>query len=103
MEQLRDDIKDTMQVLKKIAALLYQQKAQEGYAELDAALQCLLLTVSRMAAYQKDKENKIIDEELMNIALNEALKAIEQKDIVLLADILIFELNGLLDESLNHI
>jgi hypothetical protein len=103
MEQLKDNIENALQVVEKTAALFYQQKVQEGYERLDTALQCLIFTMNLIVAYQADRNEEIADEDLMNTALTEAMKAMEQKDIVLLADILIYEVNGLLEESLRRI
>lgn len=102
MENLKNSIKEIIQTIQNTTKLFYQQKNQEGFAALDATLDTLMKGVSDILIYHKGKE-ELINENMLNVVLTEAMKALEQKDTILLSDILIYEVNDMLEECLSRI
>lgn len=103
MENLKSSIQEGIMAIESNTVLFYQQKPQEGFRQLDTTLSILMDTVNKILKYQSGKEEKIFEDQIFNAVLAEAMKAIEKKDIVLLADILIFEVSELLQESMDRI
>lgn len=103
MESLKDIIETAIKAIEGNARLFYQQKSQEGFAELDSTLNILMQAINQVLNYQSGKDEKLADEQLLNLILTQAMKAMEDKDIVLLADILVYEINQILEECKNRI
>jgi hypothetical protein len=101
MEKLKDNINKAMRSIDKTATLFYQQKNQEGFQELDITLNTLMETINVVMTYQASQNVKLIDDQILNKVLLEAMKAIEHKDTVLIADILTYEVNEMLMQYLN--
>lgn len=78
--------------------LFYQNKIDVGYKELDETLQIIsdaidgILRHEDSIGYKSTSETKLVD------ILSEAMKALELRDTLLLADILQYDLKGILVE-----
>lgn len=74
-------------ILKKLndtVDVLYQQDISKGYSELDILLGAIT------DALQRGELN--VELEVFNVVLRKAMEAMEEKDMVLVADILNYEL-----------
>lgn len=96
--QILNSITETMHVTSLTADLFYQQKNKEGFQKLDATLNILMQTLGEIISYQTVHNQKLIEEQILNAVLSEAMAAIEKRDTILLSDLLIFEINQLLGE-----
>lgn len=103
MEQLKQTITETIQLAEATANLFYQQKNQEGLQVLDAVITNIMNTVTDIMNYQKNTNQVVFEDQIFNLILSEALKAIEKKDMVLFADILVYEVNDVLDGCLHKL
>jgi len=103
MVHMKNSIQEAMKVIEETTTLFYQQKNKEGFLRLDSTLNSLMQAVNEIVNYQVDKKVQIIDEQILNVVLTEAMKAIEQKDTILLSDLLIFEVKDMFEECLSKI
>lgn len=84
-------MKDLLEVLEKLAELLYQERKDEAYGIL---IKCLPI----MSNLFVEIEDAALQQELI-AALNEAANAMENNDCTLLADILQYEIIDRLKET----
>lgn len=70
--------------ITEITDLLYQQKVKEGYEKIPAL-------VNDLSVYISTIEDTTRQEEILE-TLNEALSAMQQADVTLLSDLLLYEL-----------
>ncbi len=103
MENLNNEIKDTIQSIDQVADLLYQRNITEGYKNLDKVLALLSSTINDICQYQEKGIDFGIEEKNIEEVLNTAMKAIEEKDEVLLADILHYDVIELLEKAKRNI
>ena len=99
MKKVSDQIKSIIEQLDIIADHLYQQKSSKGFELFNSSL--LDITKLIEVIYSLTKDNKVsFDINRLTNNLNFALQALEDKDSVLLADILTFEISGQLQEMI---
>lgn len=97
MSILRSKIEETIQIIDNNTDLFYQNKIDEGYKHLDNTLIKISDTIEEVIKYQSQCGKDIQGESIVGI-LTEAMKALENKDALLLADILQYELKEVLEE-----
>ena len=98
MEMLHNKIKEAEEKIEEVTELLYQKKEQEVYIKIHDLLGLFMeLTDWVVAAIQKG-ENVPYEEERFKRSLIEAMEAMEQKDMILFADILQYDIKEQLQE-----
>lgn len=103
MEQLRTSMVEAVRMIEDTTTLFYQRKNQEGFLVLDAMLNSIIKTVGEIDNYQIQQNITIFDNQIFNVVVAEVMKALEQKDMVLFSDILIYEVIALFEECYNRI
>ncbi len=94
---LTEQIRLVIREIVEVADCLYQEKLNMGYEKLNITLNNIMKVADSLFALSK--ENKLSFEEKRLIEnLTNAMKAMEEKDSVLLADILVYEIGGQLLE-----
>ena len=91
MGNIREQIAQNIQEIDEVVEMFYQQKTQEAYTKLDPVLGNLLAAIDAVVAYQQEHSEIEIDINGLTEALKEALSAIEEKDAILMADVLKYE------------
>lgn len=91
MGNIREQIAQNINEINEVVEMFYQQKTQEAYAQLDPVLGNLLGAIDAIVAYQQEHSEIEIDVKGLTEALKEALSAIEEKDAILMADVLKYE------------
>ena len=91
MGNIREQIAQNINEINEVVEMFYQQKAQEAYAQLDLVLGNLLAAIDATVAYQQEHSELEIDVNGLTEALKEALSAMEEKDAILMADVLKYE------------
>jgi len=86
-------INNTIDSIDKVTKLFYQQKREEAYDQLDSMLVSLIKTTDILG---KNKEIHDYNENEINIGLTKAMRAMEDKDYILLSDILRYEIMEIL-------
>lgn len=100
-EIMINEINQIQQEITEVTNYLYQQKPSEAYKKLDGLLGNIMTVIDKLYSY---KATGIIsfDENTFVNALTSAMNAIEEKDGVMLADILTFEISAQLNEIINR-
>lgn len=91
MESIRGQLENNISEINEVVEMFYQQKTQAAYAQLDLVLGNMLATIDAVVMYQQKHSDKEIDVNGLTEALKEALSAIEEKDAILMADVLKYE------------
>ena len=94
---IKEYISATKEKIKQVVDLFYQQKNQEGYQELIKVIDSLSEIIALMEKEQSDLELGEKNKKLL-YSLNNVTEAMINKDTVLQADILNYEITDILDE-----
>lgn len=90
--ELKTKITEIMQQIDSVTELFYQQKEQEGYSALNELLPNLVAGVDAIYQYKQQHDEIPFDEQELQTALVDAMNALEEKDTVLLADVLKYDI-----------
>lgn len=96
MSIIKGKIDDAIQVIDFNTDLFYQNHIDEGYKHLDNTLVKISAAIEEVIRYQSDSGQDVQGERVVEI-LTEAMKALEKKDALLLADILQYDLKEILE------
>ena len=91
MKDLKKEIETVINDLDSIVEMFYQQKVQEAYSELNAALGKIMEITEVVQNYTAQNSDKEINMDILLNALKETLSAMEERDVVLVADVLKYE------------
>ena len=97
MNELRDQIFILLKDIAKVSDYLYQQNISKGYENLNTTLAGIMDISDKLFAMVKEGSLSFDGQRLIG-SLTGAMKAMEAKDNVLLADILVYEITGQLQE-----
>lgn len=91
MNNIKKMIQDIDLDIEQVVEEFYQQKTQDAYQHLNGTIEKMLVLVDKIAMIQKEQiENAIDGGDLLN-ALKETVSAMEEKDFILVADVLKYE------------
>lgn len=96
----REIIRTAIDAIDTTTELFYQQNTQEGYAQLEQTLTILFEVANSLYTPDNDNNECSIDNVSFNTILSDAMNALEQKDTILMSDILQYDLKVLLVNSL---
>lgn len=91
MGNIKEKITQNIKEIDEVVEMFYQQKTQDAYTCLDPVLGNLLEAIDAIVAYQQEHAELEIDVNGLTEALKEALSAIEERDAILMADVLKYE------------
>ncbi len=100
MELLKQRIENTNLLIDEATELFYQNKIQIAYSNLDNLLINVSNTISDIDNYKQQGGEIGIEENRLVEVLQNALNALENKDLLLMADILEYDLKELFVEIL---
>lgn len=92
-----EKIDDTIQAIDINTELFYQNKIDEGYRKLDSTLGKISFVIEDIIRYQEQSGQDVKAKRFVEI-LTEAMRALENKDALLLADILQYDLKEMLED-----
>lgn len=94
MKTIKDDIRELNEQIEELTNCFYQQKIEEGYEKLDNLYPFLLSIIDELNKLNELENKNEFSENLSNILnkLKETMLALENKDIILLSDIMKYEL-----------
>ena len=100
MKEIREQIESIIHEIEVVSDYLYQQKVTKGYEILNSTLEKIMGIADKLFAMTKEN---LIDFDMQRLfgTLTSAMQAMEVKDNVLLADILVYEVAGQLQEITN--
>lgn len=102
MSQEKTLVTDTLQEVKENIDLFYQQKTGQALEQFHAVLGKILTMVDVLSAYQKEHAEFSFDEEKVKDTLQEALSALEERDMIFLADIIQYDFVDYIQELVNE-
>ena len=91
MGQERQQIGSVIEELQDTLELFYQQKEKEALDSFGALIDRLMEAMNTLFSYKKEHEDFEVDERKLTTSLKDALAAMEEKDYILLADILQYD------------
>lgn len=100
MLRVRNEIEGIIQSIDDTTLLFYQQKNEDGYAQLDQLLGKIMQGMNDILLLKANGHNIPLQEDQLNQVLFKAMKAMESKDTILLSDILSYEVKVLLNNVL---
>lgn len=89
MSALEQKLKQTIDSIEETTTLFYQKKTDDGYQRLQATLEEIVGCVDQLYKQEDNKTNH--SDKILNI-LSTAMTALENKDTILLSDILRYDL-----------
>lgn len=103
MENLKDKIETIIRETDSIVEMFYQQKTREAYNQLDLVLGEIMNIVEPLQIYQTENPRKELDMDGLLNAFKEALSAMEERDTILIADVLKYEIGEKLEKIVMQI
>ncbi len=100
MSMLQEGLEELKNKISLVADWFYQQKFQAGYTELIGIIDDIT-AVSMILEVNKEREDVSQLYQKLTESLQSIMIAMEQKDTVLIADIMSYELLGLIDELID--
>lgn len=98
MRIIKDKIDIAIDRIDENTKLFYQNKIDEGYAQLDETLRIIGIAIDDILRFQKESKNESASEAKLVQVLTEAMNALEVRDTLLLSDILLYELKEVFNE-----
>jgi hypothetical protein len=98
--EAKKKIMTAMEAIEEVTLLFYQQKTKEGYNKLEAVLTDISGVIELLYALKKEELYRT--NEMLEI-LRAAMAALEKKDLILLSDILNYELKDRFERILEII
>lgn len=95
-------IMDTLDEIRGKAELFYQQKTGEALQQFDGVLQKILAIVDAIFAYEQEHKEFELDADKLKGTLTEAMQALEEGDMVLLADIIQYDFIEYVEQLLDQ-
>lgn len=101
MGQEKELVGKTLEQIEQNMELFYQQKTSEALGEFQQVLTELIKMVDILFEYRDNHDGFSLDEEKVKNALTEAMNALEEGDLILLADVIQYEIVEYVKELLN--
>lgn len=103
MEELKKSIADIAKKLKAVSIKLYQMKESEGYSDFAELIGEMSQLVSTIYVVKSQSNELMFHETEFLQKLTLAVKALEDRDTIMLADILYYELKPQLLDLRNYL
>lgn len=100
MEKMKELATELLNHIDEMTDQLYQNNEREGYEMLSSFIVKMESLIKEISVYQSENNEKILDEEKLLNSVGEAFKAMQEKDIVLLADIFSYDIKEQLEQIL---
>lgn len=101
MSAEKELVKKTLEEVRESVDLFYQQKTGEALQRFDVVLGKVMSIVDTLFAYRDAHDGFALDEEKVKTSLTEAMGALEERDMILLADIIQYDFVEYVEELLS--
>lgn len=91
MSRQKEIIESTIEDIKDTVDLFYQQKDAEALKKFEVVIGGIMNSMDALVEYRNDNESFEFEEERISNTLTEAMNALQDGDLVLLADILQYD------------
>jgi len=91
MSKEKELVKRVLEDVKESLDLFYQQKTEEALQQFSVVPEKIMTMVDTLFQYKEEHDGFPIDEGKVKTSLTEALAALEEKDMILFADIIQYD------------
>lgn len=98
MSEKKEVIVNTLQEIQDNMELFYQQKNEEALNQFNVVLGKMMTMIDSLFAYRDTHDDFILDEKKIQESLTMSMKALEDGDMILLADIIQYEFVEYMDQ-----
>ena len=91
MSRQKEIIESTIEDIKDTVDLFYQQKDAEALKKFEIVIGGMMNSMDALVEYRNENESFEFDEQRISNTLTEAMNALQDGDLVLLADILQYD------------
>lgn len=91
MSQQKELVKKSIKDVEEVIELFYQQKLQEALNKFESVLGEMMTAIDAFFTYKAENKEFELDEIKLTNTLKDAMGALEEGDMVLLADILQYD------------
>lgn len=98
MSKEKELVNKVLEDVKESIELFYQQKTGEALQQFGAVLDKIMTMVDTLFQYKEEHSEFALDEEKVKTSLTEALAALEEKDMILFADIIQYDFVEYIEE-----
>lgn len=91
MSESKELVVKSVEEVKEIVDLFYQQKEKDALNKFAIGLENMMTAIDALFAYRASHEEFSLDEEKLTNILKDAMNALQDGDMVLLADILQYD------------
>lgn len=102
MSQQKELVKKSIKDVEEVIELFYQQKLQEALNKFESVLGEMMTAIDALFTYKSENKGFQFDEIKLTNTLKDAMGALEEGDMVLLADILQYDYLEYMQELLNN-
>lgn len=91
MSRQKDVVEKSVKETEEVIELFYQQKLQEALAKFEIVIGGMMTAIDTLFTYRAENKDFEFDEIKITNTLKEAMEALQDGDMVLLADILQYD------------
>lgn len=102
MSQQKDIVGKSVKEIEEVVVFFYQQKLQEALTKFENVIGGMMTAIDTLFTYKSEHEEFEFNEIKVTNTLKDAMKALEDGDMVLLADILQYDYLEYMQEVLNN-
>lgn len=102
MSAQKELVSKSVKEVEEVVELFYQQKLQEALAKFEPALGEMMTAIDTIFTYRAEHDGFEIDDVKLTNTLKEAMAALQDGDMVLLADILQYDYIEYMQEILDN-
>lgn len=102
MDQQREKVEKSVKEIEEVVELFYQQKLQEALSKFEAAIGNMMIAIDVLFTFRTEHEGFELDEGRLTRILKDAMGALQNRDTVLLADILQYDYLEYMNELLEN-
>lgn len=102
MSESKDIVVKSIEEVKGIVDLFYQQKEKEALDRFTVGLGNMMTAIDTLFAYRTEHEDFTLDEAQLTNILKDAMNALQDGDMVLLADILQYDYLEYMEELVGN-
>lgn len=92
MYNIKKNIWELEKKIEEVTECFYQQRENEGYHNFELVFPDLIRVVDQVALLEKEQKITKAEFDLISTYLSNALQALEEKDVILLSDIMRYDL-----------
>ncbi len=102
MGKQKEIVEKSVKEVEEVVELFYQQKLQEALDKFETTISGMMAAIDTLFTFRAEHEGFVFDEVKITNTLKEAMEALQNMDMVLLADILQYDYLEYMQEILGN-